>query len=210
MPTKSITLVEGLLYLHPHQPEIVADHPAMAGVWRLCRHLLGQHQNSFLSPLLVDDLSRNGGRAPSQSIEQVIGKAYESLPWFAKPVIESDIAARYGDRGCEAFDAIYHRDIILMLSTIYPDWRWLVVHPETFQEQQSGMLEKLYRIIFGSLNLAHIARKRHLSADVVRAEIRQNFLGRFQHYWIGNDGHLCTVTQPVWREKKVVHEGVKD
>ena len=204
-----ITLVEGLVYLHPHQPEIVADHPAMRGTWAACRHLLGQHPNSFLAPLLIDNLSRNGATAPVQTVEQIIGKSYESLPWFAKPVIESEIAARYGDRGCEAFDSIYHRDILLPLSISHPDWRWLVVHPVTFQGQQSGMLEKLWRIIFGGLNLAHIARKRRVTADAVRAEIRDGFLGRFQHHWIGNDGHLCAVTQPVWRGKRVVHEGVQ-
>lgn len=204
-----ITLIEGLAYLHPHQPEIIADHPAMRAVWATCRHLLRQNHNSFLAPLLIDDLSRVGGRAPTQTVEQIVGKPYESLPWFAKPVIESEIAARYGDRGCEVYDSIYHRDIILMVSIMHPDWRWLVVHPVTFQDQQAGMLEKLWRIIFAGLNLAHIARKRQLSADAVRAEIRDSFLGRFTHHWIGTDGHLCAVTQPVWRGKKVVHEGVE-
>ena len=203
-----IILIEGLFYAMPHQPEIYHDHPAMRGVWRLCQQLLRDHPNSYLAPLLHDDLCRNGGRTTSQTVEQVIGKAYESLHWFAKPVIESEIANRYGDRGCEAFDSIYHRDVILPLSVIYPDWRWIVVHPVTFQEQQSGMLEKLWRIIFGGLNLAHIARKRQATADVVRAEIREKFFGRFTHHWIGSDGHLCSVTQPVWRGKNVVHVGV--
>ena len=69
-----ITLIEGLAYLHPHQPEIVADHPAMRGVWTTCRHLLGQHQNSFLAPLLVDDISRVGSQAPIQTVEQIVGE----------------------------------------------------------------------------------------------------------------------------------------
>ncbi|MCX5906375.1 MAG: hypothetical protein NTY64_04085, partial [Deltaproteobacteria bacterium] len=56
----------------------------------------------------------------------------------------------------------------------------------------------------------HIARKGRVTADSVRSEIRDNFLGRFTHHWIGVDGHLSAVTQPVWRGKKVVHEGVRD
>lgn len=205
-----ITLIEGLVYLHPHQPEIEADHPVMKGVWGTCRHLLGRNHNSFLAPLLIDDISRAGGRAPMQTVAQVVGKAYESLPWFGKPVIESEIAARYSDQGCEAFDSIYHRDMILPLSIIYPDWRWLVVHPVTFHDQQAGMMAKLLRIIWGGLNLAHIARKRQVTADTVRDEIRDGFLNRWTHYWIGPDGHLDSVTQPAWRGKRVVHEGVKE
>ena len=193
----------------PHQPEIYHDHPATRGVWHLCQQLLRDHPNSYMAPLLHDDICRNGGRTTTQTVEQVIGKSYESLPWFAKPVVESKIAERYGALGCESFDALYHRDTILMLSVTHPDWRWLVVHPVTFQDQQSGMLEKLWRIIFGGLTLAHIARKRQVSADALRAEIRDAFLGRFQHFWIGNDGQLAGVTQPIYRGKKIVHEGVQ-
>ena len=204
-------LVEGLCYLYPHQPEIVADHPAMKGVWRTCLQLLNNHDDSFLAPLLIDDLRRVEDAKLQRLhslLKRTIGRTYESLPWFGKPVMESSIAIQYGNLGCKLFDAIYHKEILLALAVCCQDWRWIVVHPATFQGQQSGMLEQLWKMVHGGLDFSLIAQRMCMGKEELIRKSKTEFFGRFIHHWIGDDGVLSRVTVPVWHNKKVHHTSV--
>lgn len=193
----SIQIIEGLCYLHPHKREIVQDHPSMRGVWRTV-FSMQKDPTSFVAPLLVDDLEREA--SPTQSIESIlkstIGKKYSDLTWFADPVMESEIAQKYDAFGCKEYDALYHRDILLSVMLISADWKWIVVHPDSFTDQQSGMLEDLWHLIMPSgLKLA----------PEVRAKLRDDFLAHFKHYWIDDRGVISMVTVPRYNKKKIEH-----
>lgn len=194
----TITIVEGLCYLHPHKREIVETHSAMKGVWLQCLSM-SENIDHYLAPLLVDDIERE--TAPSQSVDSIllttIGKKYDDLRWFSDPIIESEIAKKYGAFGCKMYDALYHRDILLALFAKSSSWRWVVVHPESFKDQQAGMLENLWHLILpGKINMS----------EKERTDLRTRFLSRFEHYWVADDGTISGITHPAYKNKKVVHE----
>jgi hypothetical protein len=201
-----LTLVEGIAYLYPHKPELVRAHPAMRGVWKRCEYLT-KPKGSFLAPLLVDDLVRDTivEQTLEEIIDQNIGRPHGELPWYGLPVKESTIAGRFGDLGCKTFDSLYHRDILLSLALQAPEWRWIVVHPLSFQDQQSGMLRELFSLIYGDLNWGVLAQKRMVKTETVRMAARSEFLAHFEHHWIHDDGQVQSKTRPIYRSGKIVH-----
>jgi hypothetical protein len=128
---------------------------------------------------------------------KAIGRPYSSLPWLAESVFESTIAERYQAFGCKEYDALYHRDVMMPLTLIDPVWEWVVVHPESFKDQQAGMLGDLWKLLMpAGIRLP----------DAKRGDIRDEFLGRFTHHWVGDDGKVSLVTKPVYKNKKIIHE----
>lgn len=204
-----LQIVEGLCYVHPHQRELVACHPVMRGVWHKCVSLL--KNGTAMAPLLVDDRPQEGVIC-TQSVEHLIwtttNRKYNSLPWLGERVSEASLEARYGLLGCETLDAIYHLEVLGHLSLLMQEWRWIVVHPLSFQKQQCGMLDEFLRRLGINIKIEVVAERLRKSRDTLWTEMRQSILDRFRHYWIGEDGRVCATTHPKYLRKKIVHEPV--
>src|SRR3989344_9278005 len=204
-----LRVVEPLFYQYPPAQELLAEHPVMKGVWREAVRLA--HSGAMLAPLLVDDRSRSDAIA-EQTLDHLLWVAaranYSSLPWFGPSISEAELQARYGDVGCKALDALYHLQVISEIKAVADDWEWIVVHPESFHDQQAGMLEDLWKHRIASpIDWQALARAQGRKVDVLRAEARDLLLSRFSHRWVGQDGHVIGTTRPVWRNKRVVHIG---
>jgi hypothetical protein len=194
-------IVEGLCYLYPHKPELLANSSPMKGVWKYAEQLL-KNKDSLLAPLLVDDLKREG-YLTEQTIDEVLGG--RKLPMLAENVIESRIEFYYGRLGCKMFDALYHKDCLSALSLLNTEWKWIVVHPIIFKEQQSGMLLGLWKNMIDGLRFGEISNKTKVRAEDIRNYARDKFLEHFEHYWIDKDGEMVEHTKPVYQSKKIIH-----
>ncbi len=203
-----ITLIEGLCYLHPHREEIMISSPSMVGVWKECLRLINSIPGSMMAPLLVDDIMREGVMG-YQTVEEILDKSikrkYSDLTWFAKPTLEGDIQKQYGNLGCKIFDSLYHRDIVLPLSMITQNWKWISMNPESFKDQQAGMLLDLWRLIYSKINVGSLTLN-STTKEEIRDKIRLGFLGHFEHRWIGRDGLVSSITHPSYKGKKIIHE----
>ena len=210
MARGSVVIIEPIAYVFPHKKELVATSSSMKGVWSLSVHLLKKDKNSFLAPLLIDDLRREGF-ITYQTIDDLLQKTldvkYSQLAWLGESVAESDIYKQYGNLGCKTFDQIYHRDVILPIMT-FDSWKWVVVHPVSFMGQQVGMLEGLFKLIFAGVSFSQIARAKCEKTEDVRNEIRTEFFDHFIHYWIDEDGSVSSITKPVYEHKGVSHKEV--
>ena len=199
-------IIEGICYLHPHKKELVASHPSMKGTWRTCMRLV--KDGSMMAPLLVDDIRREESFA-YQTIDEIllttIGKKYDSIPWLGNSIIESEIYKQYGNLGCKMFDSIYHREVLLMISSLSTEWEWIVVHPVIFKEQQAGMLLNLYKFIYKNINISFLAQKEVKKVDEIRDDLRNKFLDKFTHYWIDVDGNIESITNPIYNQGKIQH-----
>ena len=120
---------------------------------------------------------------------------------------ESDIFKQYGNLGCKTFDQIYHRDVLLPIMA-FGSWEWHVVHPGSFMGQQAGMLEGLFKLIYGNVNFNVIAKLEQVKTEDVRNRVRDEFYGHFWHHWIGADGNRTDVTNPVYEKKQVVFKTI--
>lgn len=202
-------LVEGLCYTHPHYPDLVASHPVMRGVWRKCVSLLGK--GVVMAPLLVDDRPQEGALC-QQTVDDLLcattSKTFQSFPWLGSPISEAELEVRYGILGCVALDVLYHLEVLKSVSALYPEWTWTVVHPVSFQSQQADMLAGLWLKMFRASNFEVMAQSLQIKKEVLLANVRASFLGRFTHHWIGENGRVISTTQPVWKEKRVLHEPV--
>src|SRR3989338_9229650 len=202
-------LVEGLCYTHPHYPELLATHPVMRGVWRKCRALLTK--GAIMAPLLVDDRPQDGELCV-QSVETLLTQTtncgYVSFPWLGPEVSEAGLQKRYGALGCVQLDVLYHLHVLWSLALIYPDWKWMVVHPVSFQNQQSGMLAELWKRLAGAPDVGAIAGCLGTGREELRLKLRDSFLARFSHHWVEADGRVSAVTRPVWKGGKVLHESI--
>ena len=209
MLDNKIMIIEGICYLYPHKKELVATDLSMIGTWRTVLGLLNKNRNAFLAPLLVDDLKREDFivyQTVENIVEKGINKKVKDLPWFGEQILESTIERQYGNLGCKLFDSIYHKDVLFSLFSLNLDWKWVMVHPEIFKEQQSGMLLDLWGIVSKSINFNSIGNKRQKKGDDVRNEIRDDFLSRFEHYWIDESGTIKEITKPIYLQKKIVHK----
>lgn len=207
-----VIIVEGLCYLFPHRPELVASSLVMRGVWRTCARLVKTTAGTLLAPLLADDIRRDqmlGEQTAEELLRATTGRGYESFPWFGPAMLESAIQARYGELGCKIFDSLYHRDVVSRLAPL-GDWKWVVVHPQAFHDQQAGMLLELWKLISSDFNFSAFAQQRRESADTVRERMRTEFLNRFEHHWIGDDGKVVATTRPVYGQKKITHVTIAD
>ncbi len=207
-----ITIIEPVCYLFPHKEQLVASHPSMRGVWRTCSFLLKNHKRALLSPLLIDDLKRDGCIC-EQSIEDFMihtGKNFNSLPWFGEPILESTIEKRFGDLGCKLFDSRYHSTVLLPLSLLGNDWRWIVVHPIILQNQQSGMLSDLFKIIHQNVNFSSLGHFDYIKSELIKDNIREKFLNHFNYIWIDQEGRIDSRTHPVYKGGKIIHELLLD
>lgn len=206
-------IIEGICYLFPHKPELAAASLSMIGTWKHSLRLLARRKNTYLAPLLVDDLVRTKTVA-KQSVEDIlratVQRSYASLPWFGERVLESEIEKQYGNLGCKIFDSIYHRDVILSLELLSHEWTWTMVHPTLFKTQQSGMLIELWKLMAKHINMRAVANAANLPTDTVREKLRAEFLSRFEHHWIASDGTVESVTKPVYRNKKIEHTVIKN
>lgn len=202
-------LIEGLCYTHPHHPELLATHPVMRGVWRKCRSLL--KPGALMAPLLVDDRPQKGELCV-QSVESLLRTTtccgYDSFSWLGGEISEAQLQARYGALGCVQLDVLYHLHVLWSLALIRPDWTWTVVHPLSFQDQQSGMLAELWKRLSGATDIGTMADSLKASKDALRAKLRDAFLARFSHHWVGEDGRVASLTHPVWKGGEVIHENV--
>src|SRR3989344_4828651 len=169
-------LIEGLCYTHPNHDALVATHPVMRGVWRKCMSLLGR--GAVMAPLLVDDRPQPE-EICVQTVEELIltttSRNYQSLPWLGKQISEADLQARYGALGCVKLDVLYHLHVLWSLAIVDPDWQWVVVHPASFQDQQSKMLEELWRRLASITSLDVMAGSLKQSRDEFRAQARDKF-----------------------------------
>ncbi len=201
-------IIEGLCYTHPHHMELVATSPVMRGVWRKCLSLV-KRRGAVMAPLFVDDRPQEGELC-IQTVEELIlattSRSYESIPWLGSQISEAGLQAKHGALGCVKLDVLYHLHVLWSLTLLDPDWSWTVVHPVSFQNQQSEMLEELFRRTASATNLDVMANSLQTSRDEFRAQARDKFLKRFSHHWVGEDGRVGSVTQAVWRGKKVCHE----
>lgn len=202
-------LIEGLCYTHPHYPELVATHPVMRGVWRKCRALLTK--GVAMAPLLIDDRPQQGELC-EQSVETLLMETtrcgYASFPWLGPEVSEAELQKRYGALGCVQLDVLYHLHVFWSLALVFPDWKWTVVHPVSFQDQQSGMLSELWKRLAGATDIGVVAGCLRASKEELRVKLRDSFLTRFSHYWVGDDGRVEAFTRPVWKGGKVSHEPI--
>ncbi len=213
MKKEAPAIIEGICYLFPHKQELLATSLSMAGTWKHTLRLLARRKNTYLAPLLVDDLVRTKTLA-TQTVEGIlratVQRSSTSLPWFGEQVLESEIEKQYGNLGCKIFDSIYHRDVILSLELLSHDWTWTMVHPALFKKQQAGMLVELWKLMAKHINMRAVANTLNVSTDIVREKLRAEFLSRFEHHWIAPDGTVESVTKPVYRNKKIEHLVVKN
>ena len=200
---EKIRIIEPICYLYPHKEELVVTSNSIIGVRNYCRTLL-KDKHSFLSPLLIDDLKREGYLV-EQTVEDVLGDLSTSS-CFGSPIMESNIEFYYGKLGCKLFDALYHKDVIISLYLLHSNWSWVVVHPQIFKEQQGGMLLDLWRHISGDILFNNISNKVKIKGDVLKQQYRDEFLKRFEHYWIDENGKMCEHTKPIYKGKKIIHE----
>jgi hypothetical protein len=202
-------IIEGLCYTHPHFPELVATSPVMRGVWRKCVSLLTH--GAVMAPLFVDDRPQVG-EICVQTVEELIftttGRNYQSFSWLGTQISEAELQDRHGALGCVKLDVLYHLHVLWSLAIVDPGWKWIVVHPFSFQTQQARMLEELWRRLAMATSLDVMAGSVKQSRDEFRAQARDKFLRRFTHYWVDESGHTTMVTQPAWRGKKIIHETV--
>lgn len=207
---KEVRIVEGICYLFPHKEELHASHPAMKGVWKLCKSML-KDKNSFLAPLLVDDIDRSE-HGHKQTVENIlqstIGSSYDSLPWIGPQIIESRFEDYYGKLGCKAFDSLYHKDVMFSLTLLGEKWEWHSVNPLWFKRQQAQMHEMLWKLLLENISLPVVASKGQRTKEELTRSARDAHLSRFYHYWINNDGMLESVTQPVWEGGRIVNKTV--
>lgn len=207
-----LVVIEGLCYVHPHYPELVATHPVMRTLWRMCAASCKRIPGAVMAPLLVDDRPNPQALCMQSSQELILaatGREYASFPWLAPEVSEAELETRYGTLGCSALDALYHIEVLSSLSLLAPEWEWLVIHPFAFQEQQSEMLLELWKRLAAQVDFGKLAGAVRENKDVLRARMRAEFFARFEHVWIGDDDRTFFVTKPVWKEQRVVHEGVR-
>ena len=204
-------LIEPICYEYPHKEELVCTSPEMKSIWRLSLNMLDKED--FLAPLLIDDIKREG-YIRYQNIENIlketVNKSFNQLPWFGIPVLESSIGYQYGNLGCKLFDSLYHKDILCSLWLTEEDWEWIVIHPESFKDQQAGMLYDLVKNLSAVMSFENIGGRRQMKAEDVRAAIRDKFLSRFTHYWIDNTGQVSSVTNPKYKSGKIQHYDITD
>lgn len=203
-----LKLIEGLCYTHPHHAELVAGHPVMCGVWRKCVSLV-KEQGAMMAPMLVDDRPQ-AGEICEQSVETLLmtttGKGESSFPWLGPQISEAQLQSRYGTLGCVKLDVLYHLHVLWSVSILEPNWKWTVVHPVSFQDQQAGMLAELWLELSRASNLGVMAQSLQVKKEIFLAEARESVLGRFSHHWVGETGRVVSTTRPVWRGKKILHE----
>ena len=104
------------------------------------------------------------------------------------------------------FDSLYHKDVLISLFLSDTDWEWIVIHPTLFKEQQSGMIENLWKLISDKINFNSLANKFKIRSDLLRSNTRIAFLNHFTHYWINEDGSI-EKTKPKYL-KNIIHEAV--
>jgi hypothetical protein len=205
-----IRIIEPVVYLYPHKEELLHSHAASKAMWRSCIKML-KDKDSYLSPILIDDLKREGYirfQSLDEILERTVNKKFSDLPWFGEMVLESSIKYQYGNLGCKLFDALYHKDIICSLFIMGQEWEWVVIHPEIFKKQQSGMILNLWKMFSDKIKFESIGNKSQIKVEDVRIRTRTEFLNRFTHYWIDNNGNISEITKPIYSKKQIIHEAI--
>jgi len=200
-------LVEGMFYQNPHYPELVAEHPAMVGVWRKCASLIGK--GVVMAPLLVDDRPQEGmicGQTIESLLNTTTGRKYESFPWLGPQISEAQLEVRHGTSSCYVLYAEYHMQVMWYLNLLQGDWLWTKVHPISFQETNARTLGELWKRIGVATQLSVIAGSVQTPQDDFRTQVRESLFSHFRHYWVAGDGQVVSHTRPVWKKGKVVHE----
>lgn len=208
---KKVNIIEPICYLYPHKDEIVASHPSMIGTWKVSRDLLKEKENSFFAPLLVDDIKREGMicyQSVCDILKITLNKKYQDFNWIGKQISEGDIQHQYGNLGCKVFDSIYHWNVINSLYISQLDWSWTLVNPISFKKQQSGMILDLWNRMSKNISFESIGNVFKEESFSLRKKCKDEFLNRFTHYWIDENGQIEDITKPVYSSKKIVHKSI--
>ncbi len=203
-------VIEALFYSNPHKTCLCAQSPVMKSIWRKCAGLT-RGKGSIMAPLLVDDRPQERGLCV-QTVDDVIrtttGRTYESFRWFRGQVSEIALEERHGKIGCTSLDAYYHLEVIGSLSTLFPEWKWIVVHPDAFKDQQAGMLAEVWQFI--APDFSPVAEVLSQKKETLHASLREAFFNRFRHLWVSDDGRIQECTRPVYKGGAVIHVQVED
>lgn len=203
-----LILIEGLCYTHPHHPELVASNSTMRGVWRKCVSLT-KEKGAVMAPLFIDDRPQEGElciQTVNDLLQTTTGKPYESFHWLGDPLSEAELQAKHGALGCVQLDVLYHLHVLWSLALVDPDWKWIVVHPLDFKEQQAGMLTELWKRISSVIDISIMADRSRIKKEDLQSQLRKSLLNRFSHYWVDENGEVVQHTYPVYADKQVWHK----
>ncbi len=207
-------LIEGICYLNPVYPELLADHPTMRGVWCKCASLI--KNGAMMAPLLVDDRPLREAIC-HQTVESLLhkttGRSFKDFPWFAPKISESGILAKYPSMHCPTLYLHYNMQVLRLLRCRgVEDWTWTKIHPLHFQNVNGETLLRLWEwldeVVETNLNTGKVEDPENeiLSEDIWGDP--NTFFSRFRHYWVAENGQTVSHTRPVWHQGKVLHEPI--
>ncbi len=214
---KVAVILEGpplYLWPHPDLPTQTWHHPSVRNGWRIVDTLEGVIPHDVLHHMvLIDDFNNIEGEVTEEIIAERLAALRETVneigsssvfsdrPFQVRRHRESDFVRDDRESTCSYLDAGFQRQKLLLQhkaaeeqGVSLSETLSIVIHPHTFQRQQSAMLGHL----LGEM-------KRPPFDSIPKKDRRRYIEDTYRHVWLDDGGRVDSVTRPIWEGNKFVH-----
>lgn len=193
---RSVILEGPPIYMFPSRdiPGQSLNTEAFRRGWEIAEGIL---QDSVLGArtthhLLVDEFNNAQKDVSDKDVEMFVGEIFsgqqEVLRRRDRVARESDFAGE--GNSCGRMDAKFQLGKFETAGDQYP--LLIIIHPTDFQGQQRAMLEFLLKEMKDSQRFSGLTKERR----------RQVISDSYLHVWIGEQGIIESITEPVWNGQR--------